>query len=246
MTKVWHDLTLKLKHEDLNNIKNSDFVDDTGVGTLMGQVNEVVGLVQRLSEITATPENPYGVMAGTVASDDFLAFFATSLGVEKDELAAMVSANDYSVLQDKGLDMSNGNLFANAMILYAAKNSDVLKTNEFSDLLASGNADNVYNELLNTFKTGAAMSGEDISKAACIYGMNLALDNYNSDHPEAQIADIAEFMQTDAGKANLAAYTSSMNVITGNLNKPSDAITILNNGIDSSLIDALNQAMGIG
>ena len=245
VSALWNGLTLYLKAEDLNNIKNSDFVDDTGVGTLLGQVNAVVNLVQSLSNKTITAENPYGVMTGTVQSDEFMNFFANSLGVEKNALIEMISNGNYEQLEAKGLVL-NENSFANAMILYAASNSAVLKTDEYVTMLASGNAEEVFNNLVDVFKTGAAMSGEDISKAACIYGMDIALKNYNNKHPDDPIANIAAFMQTDAGKANLAAYTSSMDVITDNLNSPEDAIAILNYGIDENLINALNQAMGIG
>lgn len=236
---AWHGQSITLLSDDLENIKNSDFIVDNSIEALLGQVNHVVSV--------ATSSGG-DCIAATAMSDEYLDFFEQTTGLTKTEMLAIMTGGEGAEAAathaaELGINLDNPNtLLANSMILYAAKNVDTVASQDFVNMLKNGTADSVYADLIAAYQSGSAFAGADLSKAAGIYAMNMALDNYNSSNDTS--LTLSEFMDTTQGQTDLAAYISSMSILTNNLNSTDKTAEILNNGVDNDLIELLNNALG--
>lgn len=215
--------TLTVSADDLAELGKSDFIFDgsNGVEDLLERVDQVVN-------IAASAKNKDGSskISGTVNSEDFKNFIK--------EITGSDSTDGWSDTK-----------LSNALVLYAAKNSSSLSSLA-NDNMAGQTLLQSYIKALQNFSSSQNVSADELSKAACAYGMMTAFGNWAENKSGSKTNNLITYMQTENGKQALNAYISSMSMITDNLGDPDSVNALLESGFDDTLTAAINSALGIG
>lgn len=137
---------------------------------------------------------------------------------------------------------------ANAIALYAAQNTDGVTTETISAWLGGKKS---------TEDLQGNATGTTLSEAAAIYGLYMSWTEsqgkeFNSNGNTLAVVtdalgstEFAEWVESDEGEAELAAYKAAMSVISGTAEDEETRTTILLNGFDDSeLIKLMESLMG--
>ena len=148
----------------------------------------------------------------------------------------------------------------NAMVFYAAAQSNTLNNDAFLSELASmdlngteiGETVSIDGDMftlgLKAYESIVQGQGSDsastaLSKAAYGYAMSIAYNNYKSKTGNSAVT-WAEYLGSDQGKADFKAYASCMNMINSNATSADFTTALVTSGFnDSGLISSLVTAL---
>ena len=241
---VYQGHAITVSAEAVTNLQNSTFGQEIGGEALLGEVSNLVNLVDT-GDID---------LEAMLEDDDYMYALASYIGVEnadqlsREQLDQAIDAKTADLDEDQA-----ANMMLNGLVYYAADRTTSMEEDEVTAFLTSGN---VYGNL------GTAQD-ERLANAAMAFGMYTAF--VNSDQYTGSASDVQSnpsqalqtisgtgtyseafktYMNSTQGQADLTAYLSAMSVIndsTGN-----DAtLAVLANGFDNQeLITLLTQAVG--
>ena len=223
VTKVsYRGVNMYLSQADLERVKESNF----------GTIGAEKLLTETASVVDWAADKGLAAMGG----EQFMSAFAGYLGLSGD---ASVEDFQVAVMELAGGEDPDamGQISANAVALYAAKNAGSVTTGSLSRWFG-GSEEDMYGEA----------TGNTLSEAAAIYGLYVSYKG--GDVPGSAMTNLSaalsdgEFhawVNTDKGKQELAAFQSAMSIVGAASSDSSTTREVLKNGFkDEELIELMS------
>ena len=242
-------VSIAINPEDVDNVNASVF-KEMGVDTLLGKLDSVTGFAGSLDTDSDA--------IATVTSDiNFLRSFAGYLGVEGnlDNMDAAKLAEEIGKKSEGLSDEEAAQMSGNALVLFAAQNSNIDK-NSASELLAGDAKGDILNTLRGTNGVEAD-PGKALADAALAYGVITAYAHSTGNVDVDSMSPIdaldilgqkefKEYAASAEGQEAIEGYLSAMNMINSGTKDNSVAGDVLSNGFggNEALKDLIEGALG--
>ena len=239
--------TIQVSVDTLQKLTNSTYGQKIGASTLLGQVSSLADLAT--DAIAGSNSESSSVLGEIVMNEAYLNNLANSLGMDLNTLLEKLEKEE-----DGG-----ASFLSNSLVLSAAQSTTGKTTAQVSAMLTDPNfVKNMGNKLNDSTK-----AQEGLADAALAYGMYTSYVYARGDEQAiAELGNITDFtslksalnaMSSDdfanylenEGKADMDAYLSAMDVISGTTESPDALNSALTNGFsDSELQGLLGGMMG--